>query len=370
MAPDRPLHILHVTAPGDFGGLESVVLGLAEGTRTRGHRVTVLASTEGKPSHPFPDSLRARGLDVIVPPRGYRSDLSTLLAFSRTEGVDIVHSHGFRSDVLTAMAAGWLEPGTVTTVHGFTGGAARTRLYERIQRLAFRRFDVVVAVSRPLYRDLLESRSNPERIHLIPNAYAASRRLLDRIAARRRLGVPSEGALVGWVGRLSREKGADVALLSFTHLRHPDWRAAFVGTGPEQHRLGTLGTKLGLDPRVYWVGSQADAASLFPAFDVLCLSSRTEGTPVVIMEAMAASVPVVATGVGGVPELLDDGEAGWLVPPDSPAGLAAALDQVLAGGRGVEKKVCAARERLRREYAPERWVEAYERVYRRLASAR
>jgi glycosyltransferase involved in cell wall biosynthesis len=109
-----------------------------------------------------------------------------------------------------------------------------------------------------------------------------------------------------------------------------------------------------------------DAARLFRALDVFVLSSRTEGTPMVLLEAMAAGVPIVATRVGGVPDIVGDAEA-RLIPPHDPIVLARAIRAVLADRSGARTRAAAAQIRLRRDFAPEPWVARYEAVYQRVA---
>src|SRR6266566_158231 len=147
-----------------------------------------------------------------------------------------------------------------------------------------------------------------------------------RVAAtpRRPLGIPRDGFVVGWVGRLSHEKGPDVLLDAIPHLRDVPLGVSVVGTGAQRAALQERARDLGLNGRVRWHGVVPDADRLFPAFDVFVLSSRTEGTPVVLFEAMAANVPIVTTGVGGVPDVVSPAEAA-LVRSEDPVALAAEI---------------------------------------------
>src|SRR5262249_32473885 len=163
------------------------------------------------------------------------------------------------------------------------------RFYERLQRRAFRRFEAVVAVSRPLATLLRNDGIAPSRVHLIPNGYAAPV-FSPRDEARQSLGL-GPGFVAGWIGRLSHENAPDVFAAALSR-RGSDVAGVVVGDGRESTR----------NPRVIWKGRGPDAGLLIKAFDVLVLSSRTEGTPIVLFEAMAAGVPVVATAVGGVPD--------------------------------------------------------------------
>lgn len=366
MVCDRPLHILHVTAPAAFGGLEAVVLELADGIRSRGHRVTVSVATEGANVHPFVAALRERSLDLFLPPSGYWAEIRAIRDFAARERVDVLHSHGYRADLLTLLASRRPRRRRASTVHGFTFTGFKNRVYERVQRAALRAFDAVIPVSQPL-RILLRRSGVPSgRLHCIPNGYRCAQAPKARGEARGRLGLPQEGVIIGWVGRMSREKGPDIALHALHGLERRDWIAAFLGDGPDRASLRTLADRLGIAANIRWLGVVPRAGGLLAAFDALLLSSRTEGTPVVLLEAMAAGVPVVATAVGGVPDLLGGGSAGWLAAPRDSDALSVALGEALAGGAAVEHRVATARERLATEYEPEAWIDRYEAVYRRL----
>ncbi len=162
----------------------------------------------------------------------------------------------------------------------------RTVLYEWLQYRAFRRFDAVVAVSRPLGDALLAAGIPRDRIHVVPNAWLRKVAFLDRAAARRALGIPEDGFRIGWVGRLSREKGPDLFLRAMGQLRDLPLQASIIGDGRERPALQRLAHELAIEHRITWHGVVPNAASFLPAFDLLVLSSRTEGTPIVLFEAM------------------------------------------------------------------------------------
>ncbi|MDQ4081145.1 MAG: glycosyltransferase, partial [Gemmatimonadota bacterium] len=285
---------------------------LASGQRDRGHAVRVAAVVDSTVSdHPFLISLADAGVeaDVLkIPGRAYLRERALVRNLCRRYCPAIVHTHGFRPDVLDAAVARRMGVPTVTTVHGFTGGGWKVGVYERIQRFAFRWFDAVVAVSRPLADELAASGVPRQRIHTVPNAYAPTGDPAQRAAARRKLGISDDAFTVGWVGRLSHEKGPDVLVDALAHLTDVPTRVSMVGHGPAREALGARAVALGVGERITWHGVVRDAASLFRAFDVFVLSSRTEGSPMVLFEAMAAGVPVVAAEVGGVPDTLSRAE--------------------------------------------------------------
>lgn len=359
--------MLHIVAPCEVGGLERVVQALAAGQHRAGHRVTVAVVLGNRAAdHPFLRPLAEAGVELVrlrLPPRAYLRERAAVVELCRRLRPDVVHTHGYRVDVVDAAAARRLGFPTVTTVHGFTGGDLKNRIYQRLQRRAFRRFDAVVAVSRPLARDLARAAVPAERLHVIPNAWPAGPAPLPRDRARRILALAEERFQVGWVGRLTPEKGPDLLLAAVERLLDLPLAVSVVGDGRMRPRLQALAARCGLGEQVRWLGNVPDAGRLFSAFDVFVLSSRSEGTPMVLFEAMAAGTPIVATAVGGVPDVVSSQEA-LLVAPEDPAALADAIRRVHANARAAAARARRGRERLAREFALAPWLARYDHVYR------
>jgi len=364
---NRPLAITHLCAPAHVGGLETVVQGLAEGQRRRGHRVRVLAvvEPEADPSA-FLDPLRTSGVEVeclTLGARAYLSEVRRVRELLRTWDADILHTHGYRSDLLHGWSARQMGIATVTTLHGFSMRGGRSSLFEHVQRRVVGRFDAVVAVSAPIADTLVNLGIPRDRVHVVPNAWKPPRDPLARPDARRELGVGDDEALIGWVGRLFPIKGCDVFLRALAATASEGWVAHIVGDGPEREPLETLAEQLGLGDRVRFAGAIPDAARLFSALDLYVLSSRSEGTPMVLLEAMGAGVPIVATAVGGVPDVIAPPHQGWLVPPEDPGALAEAIDSALTDDARRATVSAAGRARVRTEFAREAWVERHDEVY-------
>jgi len=366
------VRVLHILAPGAVGGLERVVQILAQGQARAGAEVHVAAVLDrANAGHPLLDALAAGGVTthaIVLSGRGYWRERAAILELGGRVRPSVVHTHGYRADVVDAAAARRLGIPTVTTVHGFTGGDWKNRLYERLQRRAYRRFDAVVAVSRPLAEQLMGDDVPPQRVHYVPNAWPETVPPLDRAAARRALGLGQDGFLIGWVGRLSGEKGPDVLLDALVHLTDLPISASVIGGGREQRLLAVRAQRLGVERLVRWHGTVPDAGRWFAAFDVFVLSSRTEGTPMVLFEAMAAGVPIVATRVGGVPDVLSPAEAA-LIAPDDPAALAAEIRAVHREPAAAGERARRARERLRRDFTLPPWLGRYETIYRLVSRA-
>jgi glycosyltransferase involved in cell wall biosynthesis len=234
-------------------------------------------------------------------------------------------------------------------------------VYETVQCITLQRADAVIAVSRPLVQRLLRAGVSRTRIHYVPNGFSPPDNLLARATARQQLGVHPDALVAGWVGRLSPEKGADVMLNALAECE-PRWCLSMIGDGPERARLREQAENLGIGNRVTWHGAVADAGSLLAAFDAFVLSSRTEGTPIALFEAMHAGVPVVATRVGGVPEVVESSHA-LLVPSERPRMIAQALEEITTTPSATTQRSSLARERVLQTFSTATWLAAVDAIY-------
>jgi glycosyltransferase involved in cell wall biosynthesis len=365
-----PLTILHVTAPAAVGGLERVVETLATGHARTGHHVHVAAVIG--PDDPEPGlaaAVRVAGATAHVfrvGSRGYLAERAFVRDLCRRYRPDVVHTHGFRSDVVDGGVARRLGIPIVTTVHGFTRNRGRGSLYEWLQRRSFNRFDAVVAVSAAQTSELQAAGVPASRLTVVRNAWSGADDRFDRAAARAALSIPLDQPHLGWVGRLSPEKGADLFLEALARCPDESLHASIIGDGRLRAALEVQAKTLGIAGRVRFCGQLKDAHRYFAAFDVFVMSSHTEGAPIVLFEAFAAGVPVVATAVGGIPEIAGRGEA-TLVRAHDPQALADAIAALLADPARAAMQVERARLTLRSDYSADRWLATYEALYRRLA---
>jgi glycosyltransferase involved in cell wall biosynthesis len=191
-----------------------------------------------------------------------------------------------------------------------------------------------------------------------------------RAQARQALGLPADALVVGSVGNFTAKKDHRTLLEATARAasQHGGLRLVLVGSGPLERELRDTTRSLGLTARVAFAGSRDDVAELLPAFDVFALSSRNEGLPISLLEAMAAGVPCVATSVGGVPEVVTDREEGLLVPPEDAVGLAEALCRLL-GTPKMRKAAGARAARTARRFDITQAVGRTEDVYRQALRA-
>lgn len=366
-ATEPPLSILQLCNPTAFGGLERVVQGLSLGLAARGHRVTVAGvHVPGADRRAFFEPLAAGGVatrPVVIGARDYlgeRREVARLLDELR---VDVVQAHGYRADIVHRGSAAARQIGFISTMHGTGDLTGLTAVYDWLQERLLHRSDAVIAVSTPIAARL-QRRVSADRLHVVPNAWVPLRPPLPRAEARARIGLPADVPVIGWVGRLAPVKGPDLLLQALAGLSDRPWLACIVGEGPERLALEALAATLGLQERVRFVGALPEAGHLSAAYDVFALSSRSEGTPIALLEAMAARTAVVAFGVGGVPSVLNDTTEGWLCPPGDLAAMTAAFEHALHAPAERARRAAAAADRLEREFGVEPWLDRHERIYR------
>jgi glycosyltransferase involved in cell wall biosynthesis len=248
-------------------------------------------------------------------------------------------------------------------------GEPLRRLLDR--ELIARWSDAFIAVSREDRRRMIEiERIQPKRIRFIPNGITA-RAPIPGGNLRAELGVGA-GPLIGAVGALRAQKAYDVLIHAAARLRedHPDLHVLIAGHGPEQARLEELISELGLGDVVLLLGRRLDVPELLAELDVAVCASEFEGSPLAVMEYMEAGLPIVATRVGGVPDLIEDGVHGLLVEPGDHRGLAAAIDDLLTDRARASALGAHARERRRREFDLDAMVHAVEALYEELLATR
>jgi glycosyltransferase involved in cell wall biosynthesis len=193
-------------------------------------------------------------------------------------------------------------------------------------------------------------------------------------ALRERLGIVENEAVILSVGRLSKEKAHADLIKAFKQLctTNPDLncKLVIVGDGPERERLESASAQSGLSQRIIFAGQVPDVRPSYAMSDVFVLPSLTEGSPNVLLEAMAAQVPIVATAVGGVPEIVENEDAALLVPADDPAALAAAIARLLDDAELGRRLTRSAAETVSKNHSPEEYVRSLITIYDEVMSAR
>lgn len=372
------MKVLEVMASGERGGGAHHLLTLLPALRALGVVCEACVSENG----PLADRLVQLGFVVHrLPLMGSRFDPRSpvrLVQLLRAVRPDLVHWHGTRAAFFGALALGLARgrpdrrrlPHAVYTVHGLSyrktvtagGTTAGRALFRRVEHMACAGAKRVISVSAEDLEDLRRRRFiAPGQGRHVPNALNVSRRgPRDRAAARARIGIPEADFVVGTVSRLVPQK--TVGDLVDAVARLPRATLAVVGDGPERRAVERRIRLLGLGDRVRLLGARDDVPELLAAFDIFALSSRWEGEPIALLEAMAVGVPCVATAVGGTCEVLAGGEAGVLVPVGDSAALAAAIELLRLDPEHRARIECAGRARVEGR-TPERLAQAVLEVY-------
>jgi len=275
------------------------------------------------------------GLEVDVAPERFVFDPGVLLHMARcirTRAPDIVETHDFKSHFLLWLlrrAGVVTRPRWVAFHHGYTKMSLQVRLFQKLDRLSLRHADKVVTLCQPFVRQLGLLGVASDRIAVIRNAVAPKQRPTEAALAlfRTALGLVSTDTVIVSVGRLSREKGHADLIRAFRALieerPQENYRLVLVGDGSARAELVAAASDLG--DRVLFVGHQPDPWPYFCMANLFVLPSHTEGSPLVLFEAMAAGLPIIATAVGGVPEVVQSGVDAILVPPKNISRLTRAL---------------------------------------------
>jgi glycosyltransferase involved in cell wall biosynthesis len=389
--PEESIKVLRVIARLNMGGPALHVAYLAAGLRERGYDTTLVAGSlaRGEDSMEFvADEL---GVKVERLP-GLRRDISPirdvvavvrLAQLIRRERPTILHTHTAKAGAVGRMAAlvagGARPPIVVHTFHGHVlrgyFGPVRTLGFRLLERWLARGTTALVAVSPEVRDDLVRLGVAPrEKFTVVRLGIELEERLGGRDGrdeTRRVLGIAPDRFTVGWIGRMTGVKRTGDVLLAFKELRERgiDACLCMVGDGPEREQVEQRAHELGIMRDTLFLGYQENVAPFYAAFDAMILPSGNEGTPVSAIESLAAGRPVVATRVGGVPDVVRDGEDGFLVELGDVGELAGALarlaqDPELRGRMGE-----AGKSRVLPRYAVRRLVDDIDRLYRSLLAA-
>jgi glycosyltransferase involved in cell wall biosynthesis len=389
----EPIRVLRVIARLNVGGPALHVAYLSAGLQARGYETTLVAGELARGEESMAAVAEGRGVEVLAVSELHRevSPVRDLVAAFRLAGLirklrpHVVHTHTAKAGAVgrVAVLLSGVRPRPIV-VHTFHGhvlrgyfGPLQESGFRLLERLLARGTDALVAVSPQVRDDLVGLGVAPaDRFVVVRLGIELEERVGGdgdaRTRTRRLLGVPDDRFLVGWMGRMTAVKRTDDVLLAFKELRDRgvDAGLCLVGDGPDRDGLEERAYELGIARHVFSLGYQDAVADWYAAFDALILPSANEGTPVSVIEALAARRPVVATDVGGVSDVVRDGVDGFLVEAGDTTALAERL-ATLAGDETLRTRMGeAGRERVLQRYAVSRLVDDVDRLYRSLLATR
>lgn len=374
MGDRKPLRVHHLVDSLTFGGAELLMAELARVASRAGIELSVGYLLELADRSPGAERVRAAGVDPVcvgIPPRVWTSAMWRVRRHLAAVRPQLLHTHLPNSDLVGLPAARSLGIPAVSTIHAIEwGGDGLAGVRERLSAGARRRFaSRVVAPSEGARRHYLDTGWDlPERVVTIYNGVHGEAQPGAGKRVRDELDLASDDLVVATLSKLRTEKAHDVAVAATGLLRErfPSMRLVIVGDGAERPALERAAAALG--PSVRFAGYRADVMAVLDAVDVLVHPSRADAFPTTLLEAMAARVPVVATAVGGVPEIVEDGVTGILLePPPRPEPLAAALADMLDDAGARERFGNAGRERFDARFTSDRWAGALRDLYEEIA---
>ena len=389
----EPVKVLRVIARLNVGGPALHVAYLTAGLAERGYETTLVAGTLARGEESMAGVSEARGVRIETLPALHREigplrDAQAILRLARLirdERPTILHTHTAKAGAvgrIAALLAGTARPPII--VHTFHGHVLRgyfnpltTLAFRTLERWLARITTVLVAVSPEVRDDLVKLRVAPaSKFRIVRLGIELDERTGGnedaRAETRRQLGVPPDAFIVGWVGRMTAVKRTDDVVRTLRGLvdRGVDAYLCLVGDGPDRDHLERYAHELGVVKRCLFMGYQQDVAQFYGAIDALLLPSVNEGTPVSVIESLAAQRPAVATRVGGTPDVIRDGIDGFLVEVGDADALSERLAQLAADPERRAQMGADGRERVLERYAVERLVDDIDRLYRSLLDAR
>jgi glycosyltransferase involved in cell wall biosynthesis len=370
----RP-RILQLISSGGLYGAENVVLELSRTLQVQQceSRVGVFLNTH-RPNLQIAEAARSRGLEVeVFECRGRidRKAVRSVRSYLTRCQIDILHAHGYKANAYGLRASQNTAVKTIATSHSWPGRTLRLRTYTLLDWIQLRRFDHVCAVSEDGRHALLRALVPESKITVVPNGidyekFSGGCPILKSAPQFK------ERLLIGYVGRLAPEKNlhALIAALKELVLTFPFVALVLCGEGPERAALQDLANRLGIDGNVCFLGRRSDLADVYASFDLFVLPSLSEGMPLSLLEAMAAKIPVVATRVGEVPKILEEGKIGMLVDPGSRQELESALRHLVLNPEERLSLGQAGFDAVRSKYSSELMAQTYLSIYSEVLSAK
>lgn len=375
---------MRIVARLNVGGPATHVTLLNEGLTHLGMKCLLVTGMEGAREGSMKDMVTARQLSMkIIPELGReinpRYDLVTLFKLYRLMRrwqPDIVHTHTAKAGFVGRVAARLAGvPLVLHTFHGhvFHGyfGAAKTRLFIELEKFCARMSDRLITISPHLRQEIASyGIADPAQILVIPLGFElqAMKLLPPKGKFLHQLGLRSDEGLIAAVGRLVPIKNLHLFLdaAAIAHQQNPQIRFALIGDGELRQELEAYAQKLAIDDAVIFTGWRRDLPQIYADLDGVVISSNNEGTPASLIEAMAAGCPVISTRVGGVPDIITDGQTGRIVPPQNAEALAKAMLSIFQSPADTRKMADRAREFALHKFNRERLISDIDNLYNHL----
>ena len=329
------------------------------------------------------DKARAKGLTFYEIEERGKFDPRVLRALKEIvlrHDINLVHSHDHKSNLFTFLLRRWLwrrQLSLVSTAHAWVLIGLKGEIYRRLDLSLMRRFDHLIAVSHATKDEMVHAGLPADLVSVIHNGIDTDAWVPNRASGslRDELNLGQAFPVIGYVGRIMPEKDLETWLraAALVAKKYPQARFVLVGEGKDGATLGQLeqlAAELGIRDRIYFPGYRSDLLPVYAAFDLFLLTSRREGLPNSILEAMAMGLPVVTADVGGVKELVVDGETGYVLPRGDAEGMARSLTTLVEDGSSRKRMGAAGRTRVEREFSFSTRLQRIEALYEQILGVR
>ncbi|HEY3275780.1 MAG TPA: glycosyltransferase [Syntrophorhabdaceae bacterium] len=363
----KVLKVVHIIASNSIGGAEQVLLDICRSLKTE--KVKFEAALFVQPGQSWGNAFAKMLGDYQIPLHFIEmhfplnpSEILQICRIVKKTTPSVVHCHGMRADLFGGIAAKLCGVPAVTTVHGWVPFTRKMKFYTWLDLKSMRLFDTVMPVSRSLEKDLARYRINPLRVRLVPNVPPRASTPVRAMVRK-----PNGSVLqIGFVGRLSPEKGPLFLIDGVAKLKETvPLFLHIAGDGPEMAAVQDRIRVTGLEDRTKVYGYFDNPRDIYNVLDVLVLPSLTEGIPLALLEAMSFGLPVIASGVGGIPEIVEDNVNGLIVRPGMVSDLAEKIG-LLARDHALRERIGnAARERVAELCDHHRWEQQINEIYQR-----
>lgn len=370
-----PINVLVFFATNNIGGPGKGLFQLIKNSDANDVRFTVCNFRHPRQrTFEFLDAARDKGVDIQLITQRFALDplmIRDALRIAREREFDVVQSHGYKTHILAWIVSKKLGIPWVALSHGWTSENIKIRFYNSLERFFLRLPDSAIGVSTALYDELTDIRKAGRSL-LVLNAIEDNHVApdIDRAFVRKELGVAGDEFLIGVVGRLSHEKGQDQFIEVMRRTKaNSKIKAVILGEGHALDNLVNQVREAELQDNIQFIGYQEETSQFFGAMDLCVLPSRNEGLPNVVLEAQLAGVPVVAFDVGGVCEVIDDTNTGWLISAGNVEKMAERIAQLSADPTSLARVAKCALAALFPKFSVSRRCEQFEMEYRVLVDS-
>jgi glycosyltransferase involved in cell wall biosynthesis len=375
----RPIRVLDLRDTTEIGGPGKTIIetfNAIDASRFELH-LAVFATRHEEGDTPFVRAARQAGMPVHLL-RGYNQYdpllVWRILELVRRLEIDIIHAHEVKSDVLSWLAARLRHAPIMTTLHGWIGNSPKQRLLNSLDRRVVRAFARVVVVSQQMWDQVQGDGYRPGQLCLLHNAIVIEkyRRSGQPGLLAARFAPSASRPLLSCVGRLSAEKGQADLIDALAIVRRQGVQASLMlaGDGPARESLMARAQALGVSDAVFFLGHVDRPQEVLEASDLSVLPSHTEGLPNAALEALVMEVPLLATRVGGTPEVVVDGESGTLVEPHSPEQLAGGILDFASNRPRWQQQAACGRDRVERQFSFDVRTRKLETIYEAMVEER